>query len=72
MSLLALEQISARCYGYITDCKDTTLVCVFCYFGIEKLKKESNVGHFDNKSNITENRMLASTRTPDVTAIQYL
>ena len=37
-----------------------------------ELKKESNVGHFDTESNIAENRMLVSTRTPDGTAIQHL
>ena len=28
--------------------------CVLCYFGLEKLKEESYIGHFDNGSKITK------------------
>ena len=37
-----------------------------------ELKKESNIGYFDNESNITENKMLVTTRTPDDITMQYL
>ena len=37
-----------------------------------ELKKESNVGRFENESNIAENRMIVSTRTPDGIAFRYL
>jgi hypothetical protein len=47
---------------------------VLCYFGLATLKKESNAGYFDDESNITENKMIVSTRTPaDVTKMyEYL
>jgi hypothetical protein len=35
--------------------------CVLCYFGLEELKKESRVGHFDNESKITDKKILVST-----------
>ena len=39
---------------------------VLCYFGLEKLKEESYVGHFDNGSKITSpKKILVSTRTPE-------
>ena len=37
-----------------------------------ELKKESNVGRFENESNIAENRTIVSARTPDGIAIRYL
>ena len=45
-----------------------------CYFGLEKLKKEDNVGHYENASYsyVTENKMLVSTRTTDDITIHYL
>ena len=38
--------------------------CVFCYCCLEKLKKGSNAGHFDNESRVAEKSVLGSTRTP--------
>jgi hypothetical protein len=34
---------------------------VLYWFGLEELKKESSVGHFENDSKIAENKTLAST-----------
>ena len=67
-----LERVSVHCSSYITGCKDTTLVCALLLRSQKSWKKESNVGHFENEPNITENRMLVSTRTPDDITIQYL
>ena len=35
------------------------------YFGIEKLKEGSNVGHFVKGSKFTENKVLVSVRRPE-------
>jgi hypothetical protein len=39
--------------------------CELCYCGLEKLKKESSTGHFENESKIIEEKILVSTRTPE-------
>jgi hypothetical protein len=33
---------------------------VLCCVGLEELKKESSVGHFDNESKISEKKILVS------------
>jgi len=41
------------------------------YFGLEKLKKESSVGHSDDEPNINENKIPVSTRTPEKITIKF-
>jgi hypothetical protein len=51
-------------------CKDAAPVCYcglaapVCYCGLENRIKPSSVGHFDNKSNISEKKILVTKRRP--------
>jgi hypothetical protein len=42
-----------------------------CYFGLEKLKKESTVGDCDDEPNINEKKIPFSTRTPEEIIIKF-
>jgi len=41
------------------------------YFGLEKLKKESTVGHCDDEPNINEKKIPLPTRTREEIAIKF-
>jgi hypothetical protein len=45
---------------------------VLCYCGLGTLNEDSGVGHFDNESIITAEKILVATRTPKDTTIKYL
>jgi hypothetical protein len=59
-----IAAVSTHWSSYIVGCRDAALVC---YFGLENLKrkkKSSSVGHFDNKLNTSEKKILVTIRTP--------
>jgi hypothetical protein len=65
--------VTGHLFGYITDCKDTALVCDLLLLSRKKnLKKGSNVWHIDKELNITENNVFFSTRAPEEIIIIYL
>jgi hypothetical protein len=46
--------------------------CVLRYFGLDKIKKNKLVRHFDNESKITGKKIPVSTRTLEDITIKYL
>jgi hypothetical protein len=59
---------SVRPTWYIACCNDTTLVCAVL---LRLLKKGNSVGHLDNASDITEKKILISTRIPEENATKF-
>jgi hypothetical protein len=45
---------------------------VLCYYDLETLNEDSSVGHFDNGSTITAEKILVSTRIPKDTTTKHL
>jgi hypothetical protein len=55
-----------------TVCKDRAVPCALLLVFRKTEKKERSVGHFDKESNITEKKILFSTRTSEDITIKYL
>ena len=56
----ALERQSVRTDSVMSWTARIQHHFVLCCVGLEELKKESSVGHFDNESKISEKKILVS------------